>query len=114
MGATLFDCYICKVQGTSGVCDDCLTSLPDIANIKTETCTCDSIEEACSCLVANCHSQIGTTVSCQEEYQAEYIENPSIIGEQIVKISSPKASEWVAAEWFLQLFQYYCDQFLNS
>ena len=108
MGATLFDCYICKVQGTSGVCADCLASLPDIANIKTETCDCDCIEEVCSCLDPGCPSQIGA------EYQAEYIEDSSISGEVIVKISSTKASEWITAKWFLQLLQYYCDQFLNS
>ena len=108
MGATLFDCYICKVQGTSGVCSDCLASLPDIANIKTETCYCDSIEEDCSCLDPDCHSQVGA------EYQAQYIEDPSISGESIVKISPTKASEWITAEWFLQLFKYYCDQFLSS
>lgn len=114
MEATLFDCYICKVQGTSGVCADCLESLPDIANIKTETCNCDSIEEDCSCVVADCHSQIGATSSNQEVYQAEYVNDPSNCGEVILKISSTKASEWITAEWFLHLFQYLCENYLKS
>ena len=111
MGATLFDCYICKVQGTSGVCADCLVSLPDTNNIKRETCDCDSIEEVCSCLDADCHSHFGATTSNQEEYQAEYVENPSNCGELILKISSTKATEWITAEWLLQFIQYWCDQY---
>lgn len=93
MEAALYDCYICKSKGTYGVCAACLTTLPNIANIKTEHCDCDCIEEICSCLDPSWNSR-KTTTSTNNDYQAEYLDDPSHEGQQIVKISATSAPEW--------------------
>lgn len=112
MEVTLYDCYICKVGGTTGVCIDCSASLPSITNIKTETCNCDSIEEFCSCLASS--SNPFKSITASAEYQAEYI--PTNNGEQIVKISPATANVYATLDLyslFLQIYFNFCDQFMQ-
>ena len=106
MEATLYDCYICKAEGTYGVCPSCLTTLPEASSIKTETCECDCIEEICSCLDtgSSIHRQ---STSIQTEFHTEYLQDHSLDGEILVKISPTSLTEWTITNefktWLYQL-----------
>ena len=99
MEATLYDCYICKSEKTTGVCESCLSTLPSLSNIKTETSDCGCIEEICSCLDA-----ILSPHKYQElpQFQAEYLEHPTLDSEAIVKITpSTPNDEQILREMFV-------------
>lgn len=109
MEATLFDCYICKAEKTTGVCQSCLTTLPSTGNIKVETSDCGCIEEICSCLDA-----ILSPHKYQElpQFQAEYLEHPTLDSEAIVKITpSTPNDEMIISDlfnrWLLQIISFF-------
>ena len=106
MEATSYNCYICKSQKTTGVCQSCLAALPCISNIKRETSDCGCIEEICSCLEASWSLHKPTL---HPEFQAEILEDPSLDSEVIVKITPATAHDEVIitdlfVTWLLQVF----------
>lgn len=106
MEATLFDCYICKTEKTTGVCQNCLTTLPSISNIKTETSDCGCIEEICSCLDSSLSLH---RYQALPQFQAEILEDPIVDGEPIVKITPTTPNdEMIIREmfviWLSQIF----------
>lgn len=106
MEETLYDCYICKSKKTTGVCQSCLTTLPSIGNIKTETSDCGCIEEICSCLEA---SWSLPRYPSPPQFQAEILDDPTFGGESIVKITpSTHSDELIISDlferWLLQIF----------
>ena len=109
MEATLYDCYICKSEKTTGVCQSCLTTLPSTGNIKIETSDCGCIEEICSCLETSWSlSRIPST----PQFQAEYLEDPTLDSEVIVKITpSTPNDEMIISDlfnrWLLQIISFF-------
>ena len=106
MEATLYDCYICKAEGTYGVCPSCLTTLSEAASIKKETCDCNSIEEICSCLDTR-SSLHSPATPVHIEFCAEFLEDHNHEGERVVKISPTSTTEWlIYTEFIAWLYQY--------
>ena len=111
MEATLFDCYICKAEKTTGVCQSCLTTLPSIGNIKTETTDCGCIEEICSCLET---SWSLPRYPSTPQFQAEILDDPALGSEAIVKITPKTPSdEMIISDlfnrWLLQIISFFAN-----
>ena len=106
MEATLFNCYICNAEKTTGVCESCLTTLPSISNIKTETSDCGCIEEICSCLESSWSLHRHQAIP---QFQAEILADPNPDSEAIVKIrpatqSDERIIDKLFVTWLFEIF----------